>query len=471
MAAFRPDLDAATRADLLTRLQRIIASHFDGISELRVTPTGEEVDAALAAVEAIDLERGADPLELLDKVEAVLQRGIVHTGHPGYLGLFNPAPTFLGIVGDALAAAFNPQLAVVSHAPAAVAIEAACTRLLADRMRLPADSVGQFTSGGSEANLLGMLVALHRAFPALADDGIHGLPQRPVLYASTEAHHSVAKLARAIGLGSSAVRMVDVDDRHRLDVAELARSIVDDRSSGLAPFLVVATAGTTSGGAIDRLVEVAEVTADQHIHLHVDAAWAGAVVLSDRHRDLLEGIEQADSVTVDAHKWLSAPMGAGVLLTPHAAALEQTFAVEAGYMPSADAVDPYLAGLQWSRRFAGLKVFVALAGAGRQGVGAQIDRDMALGDLLRSGLADDGWRLRNHTPLPIVCFDDPDVDAVRSGSHLQAILDAVTATGSAWLSLVTLDGVPAIRACITSYRTDEPTLESVRRLLDKARTS
>jgi glutamate/tyrosine decarboxylase-like PLP-dependent enzyme len=164
-------------------------------------------------------------------------------------------------------------------------------------------------------------------------------------------------------------------------------------------------------------------------------------------------------------------MGAGVLLTPHAAALERAFAVDAGYMPSAETVDPYMAGLQWSRRLTGLKVFLALATAGRAGIAAQIDRDMERGERLRAGLAADGWRIRNRTALPIVCFDDPDVEPERSEAHLRAIVDAVAATGRAWVSLVTLDGRPAVRACITSYRTDEPTIALVRRLLADARAT
>lgn len=464
-------LDPATRQEVLARLLHIVTSHFDGIADLAVLPSERDAAAAVAAVAAIDLEHGVDPRAVLDAIEPILRHGIVHTGHPGYLGLFNPASSFMGMAGDTLAAAFNPQLAVVSHAPAAVAIEAACTGLLIGRLGLTPGSVGQFTSGGSEANLLGLLVALHRAFPSVAADGVHGLAQRPVLYASTEAHHSITKLAQAIGLGASAVRYVPVDSAHRLDVAELAHMVADDRSAGLAPFLVVATAGTTSGGAIDPLPTVATLTNDQGLHLHVDAAWAGAVALSDRHRQLLDGIELADSVTVDAHKWLSAPMGAGLLLTPHATALERAFAIDAGYMPSAQTVDPYMTGLQWSRRFTGLKVFLAVATAGRVGVGAQIDRDIALGDRLRAGLSADGWRIRNQSALPIVCFDDPLIEPSRSAAHLQAVLDTVTATGKAWLSLVTLDDRPALRACITSYRTDETTITSLRRLLADTRAA
>jgi glutamate/tyrosine decarboxylase-like PLP-dependent enzyme len=464
------DLDPSGRDQVLERLARAVAAHFDGLADLPVVPAGDAVDRVVARVRAIDLEHGVDPVELVGAVESILQDGLVHTGHPGYVGLFNPAATFMGVIGDALAAVFNPQLAVRSHAPAAVEIESACTDLLIDRLGLPPGSVGQFTSGGSEANLLGLLAGLHRTIPEVAVDGVHGLPHRPLLYASTEAHHSFAKLARAIGLGASAVRSIPVDGDHRLDVGALARTIGADRAAGSAPFLVVATAGTTSSGAIDPLPAVAALTAEQGLHLHVDAAWAGAVALSDRHRDLLDGIAAADSVTIDAHKWLSAPMGAGVLLTPHSAALRRAFAVDAGYMPSGDAVDPYLSGLQWSRRFTGLKVFLALATAGREGFAAQIDRDVALGDRLREGLSDDGWRMRNHTALPIVCFDDPAVGADRSPAHLDAILDAVIARGTAWLSRVTLDGRPALRACITSYRTSEDTIASLRRQLVAARS-
>jgi glutamate/tyrosine decarboxylase-like PLP-dependent enzyme len=465
------DLDPAGRDAALDRLHCAVATHFAGVGDLPVVPTVDAADRATARVRAIDLEHGVDPVELVGAVESILQDGIVHTGHPGYLGLFNPAATFMGMIGDALAATFNPQLAVRSHAPAAVAIETACTDLLIDRMGLPAGSVGQFTSGGSEANLLGLLAGLHRAFPSVAADGLHGLPERPLLYTSTEAHHSFAKLARAIGLGASAVRSIPVDGEYRLDVGALARAIADDRAAGSRPFLVVATAGTTSSGAIDPLPEVAAVAAERGLHLHVDAAWAGAVALSDRHRHLLDGVEAADSVTVDAHKWLSAPMGAGVLLTPHAAALRQAFAVDAGYMPSGEAVDPYLTGLQWSRRFTGLKVFLALAAAGREGYAAQIDSDLVLGERLREGLRQDGWRLRNDTMLPIVCFDDPAVEADRSAAHLHAILDAVIAGGTAWLSSVTLGSRPAIRACITSYRTDEDSITSLRNQLVAARSS
>ena len=463
------DLDPPVRQAVLAALERAVAAHVEGIHKLAVVPSEEDVRAALGDVAAIDLEVPSEPVELVERVEAILRRGVVHTGHPGYMGLFNPAASAMGIVGDTLAATFNPQLAVVSHAPAAAAIERACTDLLVRRTGLPEGSSGQFASGGSEANLLGVLVALHRAFPRVAAEGLHTLERQPSLYVSVEAHHSILKLVQAIGLGRSAVRTVAVDDAGRLGVERFAEAIRKDRADGCVPFLVVATAGTTGGGAVDPLVDVTSLAHDEGLHVHVDAAWAGALVLSDRHHHRLAGIERADSVTIDAHKWLSAPMGAGVFLTPHTDALRHAFSVDTGYMPTAETTDPYLTGMQWSRRFTGLKVFLTLAAAGRRGLASEIDRMVELGDELRAGLVADGWRLRNRTPLPLVCVDDPAVPPDTQGTHLRAIVDAVAATGSAWLSLVDLDRRPAIRACITSYRTDPGTVDTVRHLLRTTR--
>jgi glutamate/tyrosine decarboxylase-like PLP-dependent enzyme len=182
---------------------------------------------------------------------------------------------------------------------------------------------------------------------------------------------------------------------------------------------------------------------------------------------VLEGIERADSVTVDAHKWLSAPMGAGVFLTRHSRDLTSTFRVAAGYMPSAESTDPYLTSAQWSRRFIGLKVFMSLAAAGRAGYAAQIERDCRLGDLLRERLRDGGWQVVNETPLPVVCFVPP--GAAPDAAELARIAAAVEGSGEAWISVAGLDGRPALRACIISHRTTEADVDALLDSLERAR--
>jgi aromatic-L-amino-acid decarboxylase len=445
---------AEIRKDAYVRLAELVERHVEEIRALRVAPalSYEELEERLRH---FDFTEPVALDELLESSAALLREGIVHTSHPRYFGLFNPTPAFAGVLADALVAAFNPQLAVTSHAPAAVAIERHVLSFLAGSLGLDG-ATGTFTSGGAEANLTGVLLALDRHFPETAEEGLAALGGRPAMYVSTEAHHSFVKAARIAGLGHSAVRAIPAAADLRLDVAALRSQIEHDRAAGELPFLVVATAGSTAAGVIDPLPEMAELCRELELDLHVDAAWAGAIGLSARLRPLLAGIERADSVTVDAHKWLSAPMGAGVFLTRHAQDLTSTFRVSAAYMPSAEASDPYLASAQWSRRLTGLKVFMSLAAAGREGYAAQIEHDCNLGDRLRERLRDDGWLIVNETPLPVVCFVPEDGDEV---DRLASIARDVEASGAAWISVAELGGRHALRACITSHRSTDADLD------------
>jgi aromatic-L-amino-acid/L-tryptophan decarboxylase len=457
-----PPAEARRRA--WGRLTELLERHWEEIRELPVAPAASYAELA-DRLREFDFGAPVSVEDLLDSVTALLRDGLVHTPHPRYFGLFNPSPTFGGVLGDALVAGFNPQLAATSHAPAAVAIERHVLSFVGDCLGLD-PAVGSFTSGGAEANLTGVLVALERHFPEATEHGLAAVRGRPTLYASGEAHHSFAKAARMTGLGLGGVRSVPVGLDLRLDVRSLREAIERDRAAGERPFLVAATAGSTAAGVIDPLPAVADLCAELGLDLHVDAAWAGAAALSPRLRPLLDGIERADSVTVDAHKWLSAPMGAGIFLTRHGRDLTSTFRVAAGYMPSADDSDPYLTGAQWSRRFIGLKVFMSLAAAGREGYAEQLERDCLLGDRLRAILRERGWRIVNRTPLPVVCFV-PDGGA--GPAELARIARTVEASGEAWISVAQLDGEPALRACITSYRTTEADLDALADVLEGAR--
>jgi aromatic-L-amino-acid/L-tryptophan decarboxylase len=453
------------RRDAYARLVELLERHVDEVGDLPVAP-------AASYEELADRLRGFDfaepvPLDqLLDASADLLRDGIVQTAHPRYFGLFNPTPSFAGVLADALVAAFNPQLAATSHAPAAVAIERHVIAFLADCLRL-GGATGSFTSGGAEANLTAVLVALERYFPEATEHGIAAVDGQPTVYVSSEAHGSFVKAARMTGLGHSAVHAISPRADLTLDVAALRAAIERDRAAGERPFLVVATAGSTSAGVIDPLPEIAILCGELGLDLHVDAAWAGAVSLSPRLRPLLDGIERADSVTVDAHKWLSAPMGAGVFLTRHGRDLTRAFRVTAHYMPSAEASDPYLASAQWSRRFIGLKVFMALAAAGRHGYAEQIEHDCRLGELLRARLREDGWRIVNETPLPVVCFV-PDEDS--ASDRLPAIAREVEASGTAWISVAQLGAQRALRACITSHRSTEDDVDALCAALAAARS-
>jgi aromatic-L-amino-acid/L-tryptophan decarboxylase len=435
---------------------------------LPVSPsmTAEEVRMHL---DELDPEAPMDAGELVAWTADLLNRSMMHPTSPRYFGLFNPSPSFMGIVGDLMAAAYNPQLAAWTHAPGPVEIEAWLIRYLAGRIGFAGEVGGSFTSGGAEANAMAVHVALTRSFPEFGDRGLRALDVDPVVYISTESHHAWLKIAHVTGLGRDSLRHIPVTHDLQLDPAALGAALEADTRAGKRPTLVVATAGTTSAGVIDDLREVGRLAADSGAFFHIDAAWGGSAVLSDALRPHLDGMELADSVTIDAHKWLSVPMGAGMFISRHPELLRETYRVSTAYMPDAetDTVDPYTTTNQWSRRFMGLKLFLTLVTAGRTGYERQLDHDTRLGDLLRERLTREGWAIVNDTPLPVVCFVDP----ANPGSlgHHQRIVDGVVDTGRAWISTTIIDGRPTIRACITSHRTTASDIDELVELLRHAR--
>ena len=240
-----------------------------------------------------------------------------------------------------------------------------------------------------------------------------------------------------------------------------------DRRNGRAPFLVTGTAGTTSAGAIDPLYEIADFCRSEGLHFHVDAAWAGSAILSPELGKHLAGMEEADSITIDPHKWMSVPMGAGLFLCRNSAALGNAFGAETAYVPASDVEfeEPYVHSPQWSRRFIGLKLFMALAVAGRSGYAAAIEGQTALGGKLKALLQADGWTLENESPFPIACFTAP---GLSDDAH-EAIAGEIVSRGKAWISTTMLRGRKVLRACITSFRSTESDLDVLINELDRAR--
>ncbi|HXO22507.1 MAG TPA: aminotransferase class V-fold PLP-dependent enzyme [Thermoanaerobaculia bacterium] len=467
-------LDEGGRRELWELLVAAIEDYATGVAGARVAPVLDP--AGLRALLApFDFVRPSDPLEALAFAVDGLWRHQVQTPHPRYFGLFNPAPTTMGIAADTLVAAWNPQLAAWSHSPFAAEVEQHLVRALGERFGYDRERVeGTFTSGGAEANHTALLTALARAFPEVGRRGLLALRSQPVLYVSAEAHHSFLKAARLCGLGTEAVREIRIDAGQRMIPEDLVSRLAEDRREGHAPFLVVATAGTTGSGAVDPLEALAEIAEEEGLWLHVDAAWGGAAALVPELRPLLKGIERASSITFDAHKWLSVPMGAGLYLTRQTGILERTFRVATGYMPLDAAglpvVDPYAHSMQWSRRFIGLKLFLSLAVAGWEGYEAAIRHQTAMGELLRELLGAAGWEVVNDTPLPLVCFRDGGRWGEGTDAYLDAVAADVVGSGEAWISTVRLrEAGPALRACITHFATGPEDVAALVAALERAR--
>ncbi len=411
--------------------------------------TAEEIRSYLASrydfAQTIPLE------EVIADVEKMLRTWQVQVTHPRYFGLFNPSVTIASVVADALVAMYNPQLANWRTSPAANEIERHTLGWLAAKFGFPLDALATFTSGGMEANLSAVVVALTRAFPGYGEHGLRHLHATPSIYLTREAHNGFNKIAHMTGLGRTALRTIGTGGDLKMDLGELERQVAEDRKNGFAPFMVVGNAGTTAAGVIDPLPELGHWCREAGLWFHVDAAWGGSAIISPRLKEYLAGIEAADSITCDAHKWLSVAMGCGMFFCRHPATVAEAFRADVSYMPgkrTGPVFDPYTTSAQWSRRFIGLKLFMALAQQGESGYVEMIEHQTRMGDVLRASLSASGWRIVNSTPLPLVCF-------TREGLEIGRFLAALHQRQIAWMSEARLGDTPVVRACITSYRTTE----------------
>ncbi|MFX1521093.1 MAG: pyridoxal phosphate-dependent decarboxylase family protein [Promethearchaeota archaeon] len=466
-------LDEKTRIELWQYMIEVIEEYANKVNQARVAPY-LDADKIRSFVNSITFTQSLDPINAVNFVVQGLWKYQMHVSHPRYFGLFNPAPTIMGIVADALVAAYNPQLATWSHSPFAIEVEQHLIRFFASKFGYDLTKAdGTFTTGGTEANHTAILTALTHKFPEFARRGLRGLDKQPKLYVSTESHHSLIRTARSCGLGAEAVQQIPVDDSLQMNVDALIEQIAQDRAAGFAPFFVAATAGTTNAGVIDPITRIADIAIRQDLWFHVDAAWGGAIVFVTEMKNVLKGIERSDSITFDTHKWLNVPMGAGLYLTRHPEILLNTFSIDVDYMPKdargLDVVDPYVRSLQCSRRFIGLKVFLSLLVAG-DGYSTVIRHQVKMGDLLRQELKKSGWNVVNQTKLPVVCFVDQQKPEGKSAEFIESIAQGVVSSGKAWISSTRVkQNIPVLRACITNYRTEPEDVRALVHVLNETR--
>lgn len=395
--------------------------------------------------------------EVVADVERMLQAWQVQVTHPRYFGLFNPSVTLASVIADTLVSMYNSQLANWRTSPVGNEIERHILGWLTAKFGLPPETLATFTSGGTEANLSAVVVALTRAFPQYGEHGLRRLAAAPTIYLTQEAHNGYNKIAHITGIGRKALRIVSTDHNLKMDLNDLEHLIAEDREKGFAPFMVIGTAGTTATGVIDPLQEIGEFCRREKLWFHADAAWGGAAVISPKLKHYLAGVELADSITCDAHKWFSVPMGAGMFFCRHPHRVAEAFRVGITYMPAKTditIVDPLMATVQWSRRFIGLKLFMAIAQHGELGQIEMIEHQTNMGHVLRETLKASGWCIMNDTPLPLVCFTRDGLDTTKFAAALRD-------QQVAWMSETQIAGAQVMRACITSFRTTEADIQWV----------
>jgi glutamate/tyrosine decarboxylase-like PLP-dependent enzyme len=466
------DLSQQERRRLLDSVITVIENYYSNVNRLRVTPLLDP-EQIRRAVRSADFSRPSAAIDAVNSVTESLEKFIVHLGHPMYYGLFNPRPNFPSVVADLISAVYNPQLAAWSHSPYASEVENYLISEFGRKLGFPDEQTdGVFATGGAEANITAVLCALNHRFPETANSGLFNLSGRPVIYCSSEAHHSIIRAARTSGLGKESVRMIAVNERLEIIPGELEKTVTADLSAGAIPFMLVGTAGTTGSGSIDDLNALALIANHYNLWYHVDSAWGGAAILNPASKGWIGGIEKADSVTLDVHKWLSVPMSASMFITRNREILPRTFRITTEYMPKdaeqLEIADPYSKSIQWSRRFIGLKLYFSLMVFGWDGYSEIIGHQIETGNLLRRELAGNGWQILNYTPLPLVCFTDGNV--INDPGFTKEICDKVVKSGKAWISVYPVNGTGTLRACITNYNTTEKDIKELVNLVGRFRS-
>ncbi|HEX2416344.1 MAG TPA: pyridoxal-dependent decarboxylase [Thermoleophilaceae bacterium] len=429
--------------------------------------------------EELDLnvpEEGLSNAELVARLRALVFDQSIYPGHPGFFAYISGAGTVPGAAADLIASALNQNLGGFRLSPGANQVEAALVDWLAESFGLPDGAGGQVVAGGAMANFVGLKVARDRA---LSPDGrSHGLAGGPPLafYASSESHVVQRRAADMLGLGLDAVRTVAVDDGLRMRPDALAEAIERDLAQDVRPAAVIGTAGTTATGAIDPLGPLADICERHDVHFHVDACYGGPAVLADDLRPLLRGIERADSIAADAHKWLYTPLLGGCALARDEAHLAAAFAADASYIwldeevRSQHGVDYVHQGPDFSRGFAALRIWLSLVAHGRAAYGRRISHDAALARYLGELVEEHpDFELMCPVGLSICCLryvpqelrgQDEALDRLN-----ERIMMGVQEDGRVFCSNAVIGGRFGLRACIVNFRTEA---EHVERLLEVA---
>ena len=426
--------------------------------------------------DALDLssplpEEGTDPAALLARLPGPLFAHSLFNAHPRFFGYITAPPAPIGILGDFLASALNPNVGSWILGPAATEIEAQTVRWIAQLIGFPAGD-GLLVTGGNMANIVCLVAARAAAAPwDVRTAGVAaGGGRELVAYASRETHTWIQKAADICGLGTSAIRWIDTTADQRMDVAALERAIDADVAAGRVPFLVVGTAGSVSTGAIDPLGEIAAVCRARGIWFHVDGAYgAFAAVVPEAPADL-RALAEADSVAVDPHKWLYAPLEAGCAIVRETGALRRAFAYHPPYYHfDEQALNFVEHGPQNSRGFRALKVWLALRQAGASGYRRMIADDIALSRRMADAAARHPDLEVLTQSLSIATFRyiprDLRQGTTRDEEYLNtlnaALLDALQRGGELFVSNAVIAGRYALRACIVNFHTRAEDVDAV----------
>jgi aromatic-L-amino-acid/L-tryptophan decarboxylase len=461
------DLPAGDFREHIHRVADWVADYRETIEQRRIAPGA--APGAIAARFPAELPAAAASIgDILGRLDADVMPGIVHWGHPAFLGYFGSTSNGPALLGEIVAAALNVSAMTWQTCPAATELETVVLGWVRGMVALPETFTGIVYDTASIGILHALAAAREGCGAAIRAEGIVGRADIPMLrvYASDQAHSSIEKAMIVLGLGETNVIRIPSDADFRLDVAALRAQILKDVADGLRPMAVVATVGTTSTASVDPVRAVARVCHDHDAWLHVDAAYGGALAILPEGRWAMDGAELADSVVVNPHKWMFVPLDFSVLFTRHPELLRAVFALTPEYLRGDARGDiNYMDyGLQLGRRFRAMKAWMAFSAFGRDGIAARIREHCRLARLWARWVEEDaGFVLAAPVLMGVVCFRyaPAGLDAAACDRLNARIVETIVGSGQAYLTHTTLNGRLVMRVGIGNILTTEAHLERV----------
>jgi len=454
------------------RVVDLLSDYFEHIEEMRVFPDVEPT--FLTSLFDEPLPEASLPAEqVLNEIQEKLLPYCTHVGHPGYMGLITPSPNPVGVVADFICSALNQNIGAYSIGPAGVIVERRTVRWLTDLVGYSPDAGGNLTSGGMMANFIGLKLARDWASGDRAQHD--GVQDRWAVYTSEERHVSVDKAVDAVGLGRTGLRALPTDAEFRVRLDALEEMIEDDRKRGIRPMCIVGIFGTTNTGAIDPIRELRRIADRESMWLHADAAYGGGMLLS--HDNLLRdlGLELADSVTLDPHKWFYAPLDAGALLVKDEGRLTASFGMKPPYLT--DEMDKakeryqyYVHGFEQSRRFRSLKVWMSFKRYGSRQIGEWIDNNVRQAKHLYSLVANHPeFEAASNPPMSAICirYRNADLNEADSRRLHAMVVERVEKSGKFWISTTDLKGKTWFRINPVNFRTRTEHMDQLLALLEQ----
>jgi glutamate/tyrosine decarboxylase-like PLP-dependent enzyme len=464
-------MDAREFGTLGHQLVDLLSDYFEHIEEKPVFPDVEPQVLTRLFDEPLP-EDPAPPASVLAEIQEKLLPYCTHVGHPGYMGLITPSPNPIGILGDFLCSALNQNLGVYSVGPAAVAMERRTLRWLTDLVGYGPAAGGNLTSGGMMANFIGLKLARDWASGDRAQHD--GIQDRWAFYVSEERHVSIDKAIDAIGIGRSALRTLPTDADFQLRLDALESAIADDRRQGIRPMCLIGLFGTTNTGAVDDIPALRAIADREGMWLHADAAYGGGMLLSSESPMSNRGLELADSVTIDPHKWFYAPLDAGAILVRDERRLTASFGIKPSYLTdefdqAGERYQYYVHGFEQSRRFRSLKVWMSFKRYGSRQIGSWVDNNVGqAAHLYERVCRHPDFEAACRPPMSAICIRFRDARLTESDAkRLHAeVAERIEKGGQFWISTTELKDESWFRINPVNFRTRAEHMDQLLALLE-----